>query len=77
MRCNEYLVFAKSIATKSGKIIQKHKINLNSVNLWHDLAPGVLFTKKSEDMVDIQNFPLVVPNNKKIYNQVTVIINEN
>lgn len=49
-------------------------LNLCNPPKKHDIAPGLLIAQESGAFVDTKSFPVVVANNKKIYNEVTALL---
>ena len=49
-------------------------VNLSNPSRWHDLAPGLLIARESGAIVNTNDYPLVVANNEKIYNELVKII---
>ena len=49
-------------------------LNLSNPPKRHDIATGLLIAKESGATIDTENYPVVVANNKKIYNELVKII---
>lgn len=49
-------------------------LNLSNTPKIHDIAPGMLIAREAGAIIDNENYPVLVCNNKKIYNELRKII---